>query len=155
MNLLEYYFQLTKCLAWWSRNIIGIFYLQQTKCLAYWLLVEEYYWNIIWISFPTNQVPGLLVEASWSKAGVVAGGRSEAQLGLSHPGQLIVIVSPSNCASNWYWFIIIQKIHFYWIQVRSLSTLVTHSLTNSLLFSRLDWCDSGFQRCQLKTSSCY
>ena len=64
--------------------------------------------NIIGISFPTNQVPGLLVEASWSKAGVVAGGRSEAQLGLSHPGQLIVIVCSSNCASNWYWYIYIN-----------------------------------------------
>ena len=36
MNLLEYHFQQTKCLACWSRNIIGIFYLQQTKCLACW-----------------------------------------------------------------------------------------------------------------------
>ena len=33
---------------------------------------------------------------------------------------------------------------------------VTHSLTNSLLFSKLDWCDPGMWRWQLKTCrSCY
>ena len=105
-------------------------------------------WNIL---FPTDQVPGLLVEASWSKAGVVACGRPEAQLGLSHPGHLVVIVYSSNCGSNLYWFIEIQKIHFYRVQVRSLSTLVTHSLPNSVLFSKLDWCDPCMWRWQLKT----
>ena len=86
--------------------------------------------NIIGISFPTNQVPGLLVEASWSEAGVIAGGRSEAQLGLSHPGQLKVIL----CSSNWYWYIEIQKIHFYRIQVRSLSRCLPLSLTHSCFY---------------------
>ena len=31
---------------------------------------------------------------------------------------------------------------------------VTDSLTNSLLFSKLDWCDPGVWRCQLKTCCC-
>ena len=33
----------------------------------------------------------------------------------------------------------------------SLTDSLTHSLTNSLLFSKLDWCDPGVWRCQLKT----
>ena len=41
--------------------------------------------------------------------------------------------------------------YFYRTLVRSLAMLVTHWLTNSLLFSKLDWCDSGVWRCQLKT----
>ena len=45
--------------------------------------------------------------------------------------------------------------HFYWTRVRSLVMLVsnslTHWLTHSLLFSKLDWCDPGVWRCQLKT----
>ena len=33
---------------------------------------------------------------------------------------------------------------------------VTHSLPNSVLFSKLDWCDPGVWRCQLKTCwGCY
>ena len=49
---------------------------------------------------------------------------------------------------------------FYRTRVRSLFTLVTrsmtHSLTDSLLFSKLDWCDPGEWRCQLKTCwGCY
>ena len=31
---------------------------------------------------------------------------------------------------------------------------LTHSLTESLLFSKLDWCDPGVWRCQLKTCWC-
>ena len=50
--------------------------------------------------------------------------------------------------------------HFYRTRVRSLGMLVsdslTHSLPNSLLFSKLDWCDPGVWRCQLKTCwDCY
>ena len=45
--------------------------------------------------------------------------------------------------------------HFYRTRVRSLFTLVTNWLTDWLtdwlLFSKLDWCDSGLWRCQLKT----
>ena len=45
--------------------------------------------------------------------------------------------------------------HFYRSRVRSFATLVTSSLTSSLthsvVFSRLDWCDPGVCRCQLKT----
>ena len=49
---------------------------------------------------------------------------------------------------------------FYRTRVRSLAMLVTHSLTDSLtnwlLFSKLDWCDPGLWRCQLKTCwDCY
>ena len=41
---------------------------------------------------------------------------------------------------------------FYRTRVRSLSCLVSNSLTNWLLpFSKLDWCDPGVWRCQLKT----
>ena len=32
---------------------------------------------------------------------------------------------------------------------------VTHWLTHSLLFSRLDWCDPGVWRCLLQTRGCY
>ena len=51
-------------------------------------------------------------------------------------------------------------IFFYRTRVRSLAMLVTHWLTNwltdSLLFSELDWCDPGVWRCQLKTCwGCY
>ena len=50
--------------------------------------------------------------------------------------------------------------YFYRTRVRSLVMLVTNSLTHSLtdwlLFSKLDWCDPGVWRCQLKTcSGCY
>ena len=31
---------------------------------------------------------------------------------------------------------------------------LTHWLTNSLLFSKLDWCNPGVRRCQLKTCWC-
>ena len=49
--------------------------------------------------------------------------------------------------------------YFYRTRVRSLAMLVsdslanslTHWLTHSLLFSKLDWCDPGVWRCQLKT----
>ena len=45
--------------------------------------------------------------------------------------------------------------HFYRNRVRSLGMLVTNSLTdwltNSVTFSKLDWCDPGVWRCQLKT----
>ena len=33
----------------------------------------------------------------------------------------------------------------------SLTDWLTHSLTHSLLFRKLDWCDPGVWRCQLKT----
>ena len=46
--------------------------------------------------------------------------------------------------------------HFYRTQVRSLGMLVSDWLTHSLPFSKLDWCDSGMLRWQLKTCwSCY
>ena len=38
----------------------------------------------------------------------------------------------------------------YRTRVRSLFTLVTDWLTNSLLFSKLYWCDPGVWRCQLQ-----
>ena len=41
--------------------------------------------------------------------------------------------------------------HMYRTQVRSLAMLVTHSLTHRLPFSKLDWCDPGMWRWQLKT----
>ena len=49
---------------------------------------------------------------------------------------------------------------FYRTRVRSLGMFVsdslTYSLTHSLLFSKLDWCDPGVWRCQLKTLwGCY
>ena len=44
--------------------------------------------------------------------------------------------------------------YFYPTQVRSLTTLATHWLSDSLLLSRLDWCDSGLWRSHLKTSWC-
>jgi len=49
---------------------------------------------------------------------------------------------------------------FYRTRVRSLAMLVTHSLTHwltdSLLFSELDWCDPGVWRCLLKACwGCY
>ena len=49
---------------------------------------------------------------------------------------------------------------FYRTPVRSLGMLVSDSLPNSLTdsvtFSRLDWCDPGVWRCQLKTCwGCY
>ena len=38
----------------------------------------------------------------------------------------------------------------------SLTDWLTHWLTDSLLFSKLDWCDPGVWRCQLKTCwGCY
>ena len=41
-------------------------------------------------------------------------------------------------------------------RVRSLATLVTHSLPNSVLFSKLDWCDPCMWRYRLKTCwGCY
>ena len=49
----------------------------------------------------------------------------------------------------------VPRFHFHQTRVRSLAMLVTnsltHSLTNSLLFSKLDWCDPGMWRWQLKT----
>ena len=48
------------------------------------------------------------------------------------------------------------RVNIYRTQVRSLGMLVTNSLTNSLLFSKLDWCDPCVWRCQLKTCwDCY
>ena len=48
--------------------------------------------------------------------------------------------------------------NFYRTWVRSLGMLVTNSLTHSLthwlLFSKLDWCDPGLWRCQLKICWC-
>ena len=53
------------------------------------------------------------------------------------------------------------KLHFLWLwcflcflfyrtRVRSLGMLVTYWVTNSLLFSKLDWCDPGMWRWQVK-----
>ena len=47
-----------------------------------------------------------------------------------------------------------QRLHIFWVsfyrtRVRSLAMLVTHWLPNSLLFSKLDWCDPGVWRCLL------
>ena len=52
------------------------------------------------------------------------------------------------------------KWHIHRTRVRSLAMLVTHSLTDwltdSLPFSKLDWCDPGVWRCLLKTCcGCY
>ena len=54
---------------------------------------------------------------------------------------------------SWNW-------NFYRTRVRSLGMLVTNclpnSLTDSVTFSKLDWCDPGMWRCQLKTCwGCY
>ena len=54
----------------------------------------------------------------------------------------------------------VYKIGNYRTRVRSLAMLVTHwlpnSLTHWLLFSKLDWCNPGMWRCQLKTCwGCY
>ena len=43
---------------------------------------------------------------------------------------------------------------FYRTPVRSLAMLVSDSLTHWLLFSKLDWCNPGLWRCQLKTCWC-
>ena len=43
---------------------------------------------------------------------------------------------------------------FYRTRVRSLATLVNSWMIHSLLYSRLDWCDPGVWRCQLKTCWC-
>ena len=84
-------------------------------------------------------MPGLLVEASWSKAGVVACGRPEAQLGLSHPGHLVVIVYSSNCGSNLYWFIKIQKSTFIGSKSdHCLPLSLTHWLSHSCLVDLFD-----------------
>ena len=50
--------------------------------------------------------------------------------------------------------VVIILYHFYRTQVRSLFTLVTDSLTHSVTFSKLDWCNPGVWRCQLKTCWC-
>ena len=42
----------------------------------------------------------------------------------------------------------------YFIRPESDHWLVTNCLTNWLPFSRLDWCDPGMWRCQLKTCWC-
>ena len=57
-------------------------------------------------------------------------------------------------------FICLKLRYFYRTRVRSLGMLVTNSLTDwltdSLLFSKLDWCDPGMWRWQLKTCwDCY
>ena len=52
--------------------------------------------------------------------------------------------------------ILVEFHHFYRTRVRSLGMLVSDWLTNSLLFSNLDWCDPDVWRCQLKTCwGCY
>ena len=55
-------------------------------------------------------------------------------------------------------FFLLSFFTFYQTRVRSLFILVTHSLTNwltdSLLFSKLDWCNPGVWRYQLKTCWC-
>ena len=49
-----------------------------------------------------------------------------------------------------------EKVNYYRTRVRSLVILVSDSLTHWLLFSKLDWCDRGVWRCQLKTCwSCF
>ena len=54
----------------------------------------------------------------------------------------------SDCDSLWHCF--------YRTRVRSLAMLVTNWLTHWLPFSKLDWCDPGTCRWQLKTCwSCY
>ena len=52
-------------------------------------------------------------------------------------------------------------IYFTWANIfigpesdHCLPLSLTHSLTNSLLFSKLYWCDPGVWRCQLKTCLC-
>ena len=50
----------------------------------------------------------------------------------------------------------LEELNFYRTRVRSLVMLVSDWLTNSLLFSKLDWCDPGVWRWQLKTYwDCY
>ena len=63
-------------------------------------------------------------------------------------------------ADNKYVVYLLELMPFYRTRVRSLAMLVTHSLTHSLTnwlpFSKLDWCDPGMWRWQLKTCwSCY
>ena len=55
------------------------------------------------------------------------------------------------CRTPWNIFIGPESDH--WLCL-SLTDWLTHSLTNSLLFSKLDWCDPGMWRWQLKTC-CY
>ena len=80
---------------------------------------------------------------------------------------LVSILSSTFClnATVWHqtllWMCLLER-RFYRTRVRSLFTLVTNSLTHSLthwltdwlLFSKLDWCNPGVWRCQLKTCWC-
>ena len=70
--------------------------------------------------------------------------------------RFLELFSPTLVATiKWSWF---QFIHhcFYRTRVRSLqlAMLVSDSLTDWLAFSKLDWCDLGVWRCQLKTCWC-
>ena len=72
---------------------------------------------------------------------------------------LYIILLPIDGVNFAIWVEMKQVIYyFYRTRVRSLGMLVsnwlTHSLTHSLLFSKLDWCDPGVWRCQLKTCYC-
>ena len=71
-------------------------------------------------------------------------------LSLKLPSKFYVI-SPFSNWNAWN-----GKGNFYRTRVRSLGMLVSNSLTNWLLFSKLDWCGPGVWRCQLKTCwGCY
>ena len=60
------------------------------------------------------------------------------------------------CGAFVYYKLCQKEISYYRTQVRSLAMLVTNSLTHSLPFSKLDWCDPGVWRCLLKTCwGCY
>ena len=61
---------------------------------------------------------------------------------------------PSWLSFNKYIIMLWFRKVFYQTRVRSLAALVTHWLTNWLTLSKLDWCDPGVRRCQLKTCWC-
>ena len=59
--------------------------------------------------------------------------------------------SGKNTYAQLFWM---NFISFYRTRVLSLGMLVSHSLTDSVTFSKLDWCNPGVWRCQLKTCWC-
>ena len=84
-------------------------------------------------------------------------GRTLTPKGLDAGCRLLFLVF--HTSSSWLSpiMIVIWFLHsFYRARVRSLAMLVSNSLTHSVTFSKLDWCDPGVWRCLLKTCwGCY
>ena len=123
------------------------------KCATIWSSLAEQFRKALFDGF---RIPNVMPRKSlltWHHSNKYNWGAFLENLHCSHFGMKEFCERGSGAA--WNNFFSVNKSSFYRTRVRSLGMLVsdslTHWLTPQLPSSKLDWCDPGVWRCQLKT----